>query len=401
MAKAKRKLPHGEGSFYQRSSDGRWVGSIQAGWSVTGARRRIVVTDRDKSRAWDKLTAARKRVATDGATTASAPTVKAWAEDWLGILRQRIRPQSVAQHETRLRRWIIPALGARRLDRLTPADIRALHRAITDAGRDPGTVHATLSQMLKRAQADGHHVPAPVLMVERPPARAQARGAIPLEDALRLVAAAQSRPDGARWVAALLQGMRQAECLGLTWDRIDWDARTMDVSQQLVHLRREDKPPADYRVEHLIGSAHLAMPKSEAGRRIVPMVPWMWEALTRWRDVAPENPWGLVWPRVTRSGVRPTDADSDRAAWRDLCDAARVWKRAGDPPAYWLVHEARHTAASLLLAAGIRDQVVQQIMGHSSVAMTRHYQHASPESVRAALEASAESLGLALGESEL
>lgn len=59
-----------------------------------------------------------------------------------------------------------------------------------------------------------------------------------------------------------------------------------------------------------------------------------------------------------------------------------------------MLHEARHTAASLLLAAGVDPEVVRAIMGWSSVAMRRTYSHASPEVVRDALSRSAAQLQL-------
>ena len=63
-------------------------------------------------------------------------------------------------------------------------------------------------------------------------------------------------------------------------------------------------------------------------------------------------------------------------------------------PVRFKLHEARHTAASLLLLAGVDVQVVQAVMGWSSVAMARVYQHPQPELVRSALLASAKRLQL-------
>src|SRR5690606_9133917 len=111
-------------------------------------------------------------------------------------------------------------------------------------------------------------------------------------------------PDASRWVAALLQGMRPAECLGLTWDAIDFDRDTIDVSWQLKPLpyripRDRDsgfRHPPDYTVRHLQGAHHLVRPKTGRGKRMVPLVPWMRAALLDWRDRAPASPHGLVWP---------------------------------------------------------------------------------------------------------
>lgn len=395
MARRTYTVPHGQGSFYQRA-DGIWIGSLMAGWTERGTRRRVTVSSRDKDVAWDKLTAARKCAAI-GEVVAHVPTVRSWSETWLAATRDHVKPGSHDMYRSRTRAWIVPILGTKRLDRLTPADLRALQTAMEDAGRTQGTkraVHSCLMTMLSAAVVEGHPVPRSVLAVRKPPAGLGSRDAIPLEDALPLVALATDRPDGARWVAALLQGMRQAECLGLTWDAVDWEARTLDVSWQLVELTYSDRKagtfriPPDYEVRHLTGAQHLARPKSRAGRRTVPLVPWMYDALEAWRAVAPASPHGLVWPAPDG---RPRRADDDRADWYALLLAADVHKPDGSR---YVLHEARHTAASLLLAAGVDPEVVRAIMGWSSVAMRRTYSHASPEVVRDALSRSAAQLQL-------
>lgn len=396
MARRTYHLPHGEGSFYQRG-DGVWVGALTAGWTERGTRKRITVTSRDKAAAWDKLTAARKRVAL-GEVVQQTPTVKQWADQWLELISQELRPGSYKNHDSRVRKWIVPRIGGKRLDRLTPADVRGIHAAARDAGSEPSTVrniHATLLTMLRAAVVEGHVVPAPVLAVRKPAPGTDSREAIPLEPALRLVRYVSTLPDGARWIAALLQGMRQSECLGLTWDMVDFDTNTITVAWQTVSIKYADKKagtftyPTDYEVRQIKGTRHLARPKTRSGWRVVPMVPWMRSALLEWRERAPENPWGLVWPRD--DGTNARDSQADRDEWHAILEACNIRKPDGSR---YVPHEARNTASSLLLSAGVDVHVVVAIMGHSSVEMTRHYQTASPELVRSALESSAALLQL-------
>ena len=60
---------------------------------------------------------------------------------------------------------------------------------------------------------------------------------------------------------------------------------------------------------------------------------------------------------------------------------------------YQRVHDLRHCAGSLLIAQGVHSRVVQEILGHSTPAMTNRYTHVVPASVRAA----AERMNVALG----
>ena len=409
MARRKYELPHGEGSFYRRG-DGIWVGMIEAGWTEHGTRRRVTVSSKDRETAWDKLTAARKRIMTEGvAAPTTSPTVKAWADEWLTLTRDTYAPQAYEQRRSQIKRWIIPTLGRKHLDHLTPADLRKVHAAMRAEGRSASSVrsvHSAMSAMIRAAAVEGHHIPQAVLLMPPPPKGHSDRDAIPPVDAMTLMAHISTRPDASRWVAAMLQGMRQAECLGLTWDAVDLKRGLIDVSWQLVDIRYADRAtrtlpelPPDREFIQLSGCRHLSRPKTTAGRRIVPLVPWMRDALERWQHAAPDNPHGLVWA----NGTRPWGADMDRRRWFALTDEAETWWQPGerDDAGEWIVepdrfalHEARHTAASLLLTAGVDVEVVRQIMGHSSVAMSRAYQHADIDLMRRALDKSAELLQL-------
>ena len=50
------------------------------------------------------------------------------------------------------------------------------------------------------------------------------------------------------------------------------------------------------------------------------------------------------------------------------------------------LHDARHTAATLLLQQGVAPRVAMQLLGHSQIAMTMHYTHVVPELARDAAD---------------
>ena len=151
--------------------------------------------------------------------------------------------------------------------------------------------------------------------------------------------------------------------------------------------------PDGHEAKHLVDSYHLVRPKSRAGWRVIPMVPWIRAALQAWRDVAPDSPHGLVWP--TQTG-RPANEAADRQEWAALQDTASAGGTVVLHPAgrRYVRHESRHTTATLLLEAGVDPKVIQTIIGHSSLATLRGYQHASVEQATKALEAIAASLQL-------
>lgn len=399
----KARRQYGTGSIYQRSSDGRWMGALVVGVTRDGKPRRVTVSAATEAAAKTKLKTLEAKVAAEGPSIAgvsSLATVSTWSSTWLKTSERTVRPKTWLTNRSCIELWIVPTIGKVRLDNLTPAHVRAVVHAIEAAGRAPATArraHVVLNKMLRDATVEGHMVAPRVLLTTGPMAGANDRDAIDLEDALALLKASTRDPDAARWVAALLQGMRQGECLGLTWDAIDFDKGTLDVSWQLQPLPYLDRAagtfrmPRGYEVRHLWKAFHLVRPKTSKGYRIIPLVPWMVAALRDWREAAPPSPFGLVWPRA--DGM-PRSAKEDRAEWARLQDRAKVARVDGTQGRRYVVHEARHTTATLLLEAGISDAVVTAILGHTTIKTSRGYQHVADQLRRDAMEQVAARFGL-------
>lgn len=389
----------GTGSVFERGRDGQWAWQLDVGFTASGNRRRITQGGYpSKQAAKNALAAKLREVAKNGVPAITGRiTVKRWSEQWLATYAKQVRPATYRAASSAVRQHIITTIGGKQLGALLPTDVRAVHRSALRDGNSTSTAlrtHAVLTTMLKAAKAEGHTVPDNVFAVRRPTKAVSDRDAIPLPDALRLLESARTGPDAARWVAALLQGMRKGEIYGLTWDAVDLDRGLIDISWQLQALTYADRAagtfqvPDGYEVRHLTGAIHLVRPKTSSGLRIVPLVPWMRAALTEWEQVAPANPWGLVW---TENGQRPMRDKIGTQAWHGLQATAGVVHPAGRP---YTLHEARHTAATLLLEAGVDPEVIKAIMGHSSIVTTRGYQHVSQALARKALEDVAARLNL-------
>ena len=398
----KNRRQYGTGSISQRA-DGKWVGRFDAGYTRTGGRRRKTVVAATEAECKRRLKLAIRDHEEGRGDLDTRTNVKAWCDEWLPRAQKHLRPSSFNADRSAVTGWIVPTIGHRKLSELTAADIRKVHTAMRKADRKPSTIiraHNVLAKILKDARRDGHNVPAAATDVPPPGQGLTDRDAIPLEDAARILAwITEHRRDRTRWAAALLQGMRQAECLGLTWSALDLEKGTADISWQRMPLtwqhgcdgtcgrkRGADCPtatftyPDNYEVRPMHGRIHWARPKSSAGKRVIPLVPWMVDALKEWREIAPDSDLDLVWPRL--DGLSRNE-DDDLQDWKDIQEAADVAHESGRR---YVLHEARHTTATLLHEAGVDSEVIRMIVGHSSMASTRGYLHLSDKRAREALE---------------
>lgn len=379
---------HGSGSVYQRT-DGRWIGTLEAGWTTKGTRRRITVSAKTKKEALQKLRDKERTIAKTGvpSETASArTTVKAWSEEWLTIQETKLAPSSFNATRSAVTKWIIPTIGHIKLESLSPPHARAVHTAMFDAELASTSViraHNVLVKLLKDSITEGGHgVPDAIFKTSAPEANRSKRDALPFADALKVLQTAQGDPRASRWVAALLQALRPAEARGLTWSHVNFDEDYIDISWQLKPLNYKVagdrssgfRKPRNFESIHLVDAYHLVKPKTDEGNRKIPLVPWMKAALLQWRDTQGSSEFDLVWPRADG---RPLTDKEDVKAWKALLERAEV-------PEYDL-YEARHTAATLLRAAGVDDETIIAIMGHASILSTKAYLHTDIERARAAL----------------
>lgn len=391
---------YGNGSLYQRSSDGRWIGTLEAGYTKNGARRRVTVTAKTEVECKRKLRDKRSQIAKDGQATASnRMTVKAWSDKWLERIVLKERPKSYTTDRGAVRAWIVPTIGHKRLDQVEPDDVRAVAAAVRRAGLNTSTARryqGVLIRMLKAAVQDGHSIAGRVLTTEMPTEAVTDRTALALPEALDVLEVVSYMPHGSRWVAALLQGMRQGECLGLTWPEVDLEAGYLTVSWQLQALPYLDpknrrlgfRVPDGYEARQVDRSIHLVRPKSKAGWRVIPLVPWMRDSLAAWQQTAPLSPAGLVWPN-TQGG--PANIRHDTDEWNTIQDTAGVRHPSGR---HYYGHEARNTAATLLLELDVPESVRIAILGHSSIQTTRGYEVVARAQALAALSKAAERLQL-------
>jgi integrase len=275
-------------------------------------------------------------------------------------------------------------LGDRLLQSITREDVEELRDWMLATGRKrggkPGTglgprsVRLKLSQLsasFDQALDDGKVTRNPCARVRRPKMAPSTRTAWSEEEARQFLTAAAGDRLHAAWLMALHGGRREEIC-GARWDEdIDLTARTWTVNIVRVVV--------DGRV--VVKDA----PKSERSARTLPLDDALHAALTALhkRQAAEKLAAGEAY---RASGYVVSDELGEAVSPEWLSDEfGRVRERAGVRRI--TLHEARHTANSLMEHAGVPDSIRAAWCGHTVAVNRSTYTHALPEDLAAARDA--------------
>lgn len=369
----------------------------------------------------------------------SQQTVGEFLEDWLKAIEPTIRPSTFDSYARNVRLHVISHVGRVRLVKLDGGVLNGLYASLLVSGRRPpsGLGRGYSAIVVERAQtlrADGHTLqetadllrdeypeasrltkdtlasllrrhatreplPAAPSGLDRrtvnyihtilhrafkdavrwgrlhrnpadaadPPRSGQKSGGVKVWDAPTLRRFLhESRTEGDRllalWVLLATTGMRRGEALGLRWADLDLDTGRVKVVQTIVQTR---------------SVVSVGEPKTAQGRRSVSLDGATVAALRAHRHrmlqerllVGPDfNDIGLVSHQPDGACLRP-----DAVSYAFV----RPVRRHGLPPL--TLHGLRHTWATLALERGVHPRVVQERLGHATIAITLGiYSHVSP-----------------------
>ena len=393
---------NGEGSVY-KDSQGRWTAALSLPPDpLTGRPRRRYVRARTRTEVVRRLRALQAEAARG--TDLAAPTMLLghWLDTWLRTdVTPRLKPATTADYESVVRTHLRPALGRRRLDRLTTDDVRALHDAVTAraSAATAAKAHRVLSRALAVAVREGLLARNVASLVPAPRSR-PARGRIPTADEARRVIRGCPDRERPRRMCSLLLGARQGEVLGMTlagthldddvpWVDLAWEVRRVTWAHgcgprqggtwPCGRRRGSDCPdrhapvPAHLEGEAVHGGLWLLRPKTTASWRTPPLPGVLADALRE--HIAVYRPTRFVFEAAP--GV-PLDPRRDYEQWRRTLQELGI--------GHVRLHSARSTAATLLMEAGTPQRVVMEILGHTQAATTQRYERPTMGYQLAALE---------------
>jgi integrase len=348
------KRANGDGDIWSRTNKAGQITSYRGAYYGPDGKRRYV-SGKAKEDARRNLRKARgdadQGIVSDGGNVKLSAYLARWLND---SVRGSVKPITHESYAMLVNKHIIPAFGNVRVANLTPAHLQGFYRSKLDAGLSPRTVqylHVVLHRALKQALRWGL-VPRNVAEAVDPP-KVPKKDVTPLspDQARVLLEAARRDRLEALYVLAIHTGMRQGELLALKWEDVDLDAGVLRVRGTKTARSRRTVQLSQTALDAL--TRHLTRQLGEIDR-----------AGNAWR----EN--GLVF--ATEIGTPLNRHNLTQRSFRPLL------AKAGLPQIRF--HDLRHTCATLLLSKGVHAKYVQELLGHSTIAITLDtYSHVLPQ----------------------
>ena len=346
-----------------------WQLQIELGTDpVTGRRRRkfksVKGTRKDAERA---LTEAMHQRDSGTDLQPTKVTVAEYLERWLrDYATPNVAPSTLLRYQQLVAR-VSARIGQVILADLRPAHIQSLYAELLKDGLAARTVHhhhrvlrealhhAVRWQLLARNPADAATPPRP---------QRKEMKTLTATEVSQILAACSV--DGQRRLVyfAIATGLRLGEILGLKWHDVDLASGQSTILRSFQYLGK--------------AGTHFRPPKTGKGRRAVALsadtiaVLQAQKAAQNSRRGELGSLWvdmDLVFPGPTGAPARPYAVSSA---------FVRVAKGAGF--AGLRFHDLRHTAATLMLKAGVHPKIVSERLGHSTISITLDtYSHVLPD----------------------
>lgn len=390
---------NGEGSIYQRASDGLWVGSAYV-HTTAGYRKRKPVYGHSFDEVRDKLIRMQERSLNGIPIPDRSCTVAAYLDYWLAAVASQRRTKTASSYGEVVRLYIVPVIGKKKLDKLGVADVRHLvavargkclccankldkHRDKKEqccsvgrcchkvpSARTIQKVHSVLRNALNNAMRDELVSRNVAELVKVPVPKYRAGKGLPVAMVKRILDATKGHRYYVAYVLAATMGLRRGELLGLRWSDVDLDGGLLRVGQTVQRIDGRLVVEQDA--------------KSEDSENAVPLPAFTVRVLREHqaKQAAERLAWGELWddhdlvsPNEIGRPVEPRNLNRHFETVRTRLDLPGV-----------RLHDLRHSMVTLLLELGVAPHIVQAIARHAGMEITMQvYAHANMQAMREAM----------------
>ena len=361
------------GSIQKRGKDS-WRLVFDLERDHAGKRKQKAVTFRGSKRdAEAELSRILAEIESGGFVDAGNITVAEYYERWLAHVATKTSAKTHERYDEIIRLGIAPNLGTIKLSSLRPIHIQTFYAEALNSGSAQRTgglsartvlhYHRILSQGLKQAVKWQLLPRNPAEAVEPPRPVQKEMLVLDGDQIARLIDAVTGTTLYMPTLLAVSTGMRRGEILASRWSDIDLDRGMLSVAQTLEKSRK--------------GGLQFKQPKTKRSRRNITLPQITIHALKKHRVETAKillrlgtgwNENGLVCARLDGSPINPNTLTSGFASLMRRTDIPKV-----------TFHGLRHTHATQLFKEGVHPKIVQERLGHSTVAVTLDlYSHVMP-----------------------
>ncbi|MEV5377559.1 tyrosine-type recombinase/integrase [Streptomyces nondiastaticus] len=353
MPSERKRNPNGAGTITKRK-DGRYQAAVYV-LQPDGTRARKFAY----GKTWAECDTKRRDLLAKVESGTPVPTRSAKLAEWLPywlehIVKPNRKPTTHAKYETHVRLYLVPRLGKKTLEKLSARDVRTALAQIANATTSATAKesHRVLRSALTAACREELITRNVVKLVEAPKVDGYEGQLWTLDETLAFILTARRDPLYAAFMLAVGLGLRRGELVGLRWQDIDFDGRTVQVRKQ----------------RQRVGGENYEDDTKNRRRRTLPL-PVLCIAPLRWqrmRQQAMRIKAGANWHETglvftTRTG-RPIEGSNVLRSFH------RLTAKAGLPRIR--VHDARHGAATLLAAGNVHPRTAMELLGHSKISVT-------------------------------
>ena len=342
---------------------------------------------RTKSGATRLLNAWREQMEAEHAAPDAGRTVAEYVAEYIGMRERqgKVERSTLLDYRRtakRLEYGGAAAIGGTIMRELTPRQVQAWEAALAEQGLSGTTclkAHRLLKQVCKYAVEIDDLPKSPVRGFDAPSrstGKPNALDAAGRKKAMYALANMEPSPVTIAAELALYTGMRRGEICALTW---------ADVDTEGVEWHDTDERGPKLRVTHSFGDAeggsYLKTPKTEKGRRVIPLGGGIVDTL----KVRRAQMWAEWAEAMREAGHEPTpatfstlyvigwtdgenyDPDTLTKRWRSLAERLGLVGTEGRTPT---LHDLRHSAATMLITRGVDVSTVADVLGHEQVSTT-------------------------------
>ena len=290
-------------------------------------------------------------------------TVGEWLDLWVAGHAMVLKPSTRVTYQSKIDNYLKPTIGRERIQGLSPSRLSKLFRELGESGGKDGKplsarsvefARAVLRKAMQDAVVERLIEVNPVVGSKSPRRQGKPQHTTwtPVQQRAFLSSVEASRWATA-WALALATGMRRGELCGLTWDRVDLDAKVLTVDRSTTQLGRD-------RV--------TTEPKNHENRKVA-LDPHTIATLRTWRtqQAAERLKWGPAY----------LDSESLMFTWEngapvlpDYLSKLFVSEQSDLDLPRMTLHGTRHTHATTLLREGVPVHIVSKRLGHKDASIT-------------------------------